>query len=154
MTLHSCILGPQEIPWAEELAGYSSLGLRKSDMTDHEHECVQEIKCGRWNNLPYPVCLSQNCLATKKSTPVQLPGPHLAHPTLWPSSFLSCSIFPPAWCLGCAGSHRWSVLPGSAVLGLTAIVFVNRVHSLPTSGLVLWHRKYDYHFHQLCQKFL
>ena len=52
--------------------------------------------------------------------------PPSAHPTLWPSSFLSCSIFPPAWCLGCSESHRWSVLPMSAVLGPTAIVFINR----------------------------
>ena len=55
--------------------GYSPWGRKESDTTDHEHEHVQEIKRGRWNNLPYLSVCPRIVWPPRKTPPVQLPGP-------------------------------------------------------------------------------
>ena len=64
-----------EIPWTEEPSGLQSMGSQESDATDHEHEHVQEIKRGRWNNLPYLSVCPRIVWPPRKTPPVQLPCP-------------------------------------------------------------------------------
>ena len=125
MSLHSCIFA-WEIPWAKEPGVLQSMGSQsQTRLTMSMSMCrILNVEDGTTS----PTCLSVPELSghQERHPLFSCLVPPSAHPTLWPSSFLSCSIFPPEWCLGCAGSHRWSVLPMSAILGPTAIVFTNR----------------------------
>ena len=106
--------------------GYSPGGCKELDMTDHEQEHMQEIKCGRWNSLPYLSVCPRIVWPPRKTLPVQLPGPCIHSPHSLTKFFLVLLNLPPLHDVGDVLDLTGGVFfLCQQSLSPTAIIFIN-----------------------------
>ena len=116
--------------------GYSSWGCKESDTTDHEHECVQEIKHGRWNNLPYLSVCPRIVWPPRKTPPVQSPGLPIRSSHSLTQFFPVLLNIPSCMMSGMRWISQVECSPWVSSSWSYCNSFCKQRYSLPTSGLV------------------